>query len=149
MKYTEFEKKVKEVPGVAEAVISGYTVTVEDIAGRRVLDVSVNYMHTIFTAYESWRYLSEATQAKLYKLAYELTSTPLEEREEQKKYYYRLPYGTKSYSYLNYDSGDFTMFYADSRESAGYQTQFTRAEYSAIAKKHGIPEGVHISEEVE
>ena len=78
MKYTEFEKKVKEIPEVAEVTVSGYGVTVEDSPGRRLLDVSSNYMHTIYTAYESWRYLSESTPAKLYKLAYELASTPLE-----------------------------------------------------------------------
>ena len=148
MKYTEFEKKVKEIPEVAEVTVSGYGVTVEDRPGRRLLDVSSNYMHTIYTAYESWRYLSESTQAKLYKLAYELASTPLEEREEPKKYYYRLPY-MGDLGYLNYDKVDRCISYSNDAQGYVFQTQFTREEYAEIAKDHGIPEGAHLDEEVE
>ena len=150
MKYTEFEKKVKEIPEVAEVTVSGYGVTVEDRPGRRLLDVSSNYMHTIYTAYESWRYLSESTQAKLYKLAYELASTPLKEREEQKKYYYyRLPHSVRGGNYLNYHKESNCLFYSTKFRGIACQTQFTREEYEAIAKEHGIPEGLHLDEEVE
>lgn len=150
MKYTEFEKKVKEILEVAEVAIGGYGVTVEDGSGRRLLDVSVNYMHTIFTAYESWRYLSESTQAKLYKLAYELASTPLKEREEQKKYYYyRLPHSVRGGNYLNYHKESNCLFYSTKFRGIACQTPFTREEYEAIAKEHGIPEGLHLEEEVD
>lgn len=148
MKYTEFEAKVKELPDVAEVDHRSNTVYVRDISGDTLFHISGYYMRSIYTIYDTWRGLSESTQAALYKLAYELTTTPLEEREEPKKYYYRLPYLESTRNFLNYDKEDRYISYHNDGHGDIFQTQFTREEYAAIAKKHGIPDGYHIEEEV-
>lgn len=148
IKYTEFEAKVKEVAGVAEVAHKGNTVYVRDSSGQTIFHVSGNFTFSVYTIYNTWRGLKESTQAELYRLAYELTTTPLDEREEPKKYYYRLPYVDKKSSYLNYDMECESVFYDHNRELYGYQTKFTRKEYAAIAKEKGIPDGYHIAEEV-
>ena len=149
MKYTEFEKKVKAIPEVAEVTMRGNMVTVQNSSGYHMIGVSGNFMHSIYTVYDAWRALGEETQAKIYKLAYELTSTPLEEREETKKYYYRLPHSVRGGNYLNYHKESNCLFYSTKFRGIACQTQFTRGEYEAIAKEHGIPEGLHLEEEVE
>lgn len=148
IKYTEFEARVKEIPEVAEVDHRCNTVYVRNISGDTIFHISGYYMRSIYTIYDTWRGLSESTQAALYKLAYELTTTPLEEREEPKKYYYRLPFNIRHGNYLNYETDGDPPFYCIKEQTQVFQTQFTHEEYAAIANKHGIPDGYHIEEEV-
>lgn len=148
MKYTEFEEKVKEINNTWRVIHNGSLTIVTNDEGRPFVCVSSLRIYGLDTNYsERWK-LVESDADKLAQLAYELAATTLEECEEPKKYYYRIPYITFSDGYLNYDSDDHVVFYHDKTPSQTYQTQFTREEYAAIAKEHGIPEGVHIEEEV-
>ena len=147
MKYTEFEAKVKEISDTLNVKYRGDSVCVYK-TGQIIVRVGKRRKYAVSTIGNEWDWITDPAGGKLYTLATELAATPIEEREEPKKYYYRIPYITFSDSYLNYDSDDHVVFYHDKTPSQTYQTQFTREEYATLAKEHGIPEGVHISEEV-
>lgn len=147
MKYTEFEEKVKEIDGIKEVDHKHHTLYIRNSAGDAVMHISKAHMYSMYTTYGAWKRTSDVVKAKLYQLAYELTATPLEEREEPKKYYYRLPYIARGTNYLNIDTVE-GLYYSTNKQVPGIKTQFTREEYAAIAKEHGIPQGVHKEEEV-
>ena len=54
--------------------------------------------------------------------------TPLEEREEEKKYCLRVPF--HDYAYLNFYKGSYV--FAGKIQEAGYQTKFTQKEIDAM-----------------
>lgn len=54
--------------------------------------------------------------------------TPLEEREEKKKYYLKLPKEYKPTGYLNFHTVDKIYFNAGKIQEWTYQTQFTQKE---------------------
>lgn len=148
MKYTEFEAKVKEVNASLTVVRAGRLLYVRSEVEGTLLNVKKREAYCVDFAYIAWRRASDTLKGMLYGLAVELAATPLEEREEPKKYYYRIPYVAFSDGYLNYDSDDHIVFYHDKTPSQTYQTRFTRKEYEEIAKKHDIPANLHIEEEV-
>lgn len=75
---------------------------------------------------------------------------------KKKRYYYRKAWLSDREptisSYMNClhesDSESSEVFHSYKDFTSKIQTQFTRAEYAAIAKEKGIPEGYHIEEEV-
>lgn len=70
------------------------------------------------------------------------------EPAKEKKYYFKNPFVCEGSNYLNfYKNGNF-LYYGYRTGDFGYQTQFTKAEYAAIAVEKGIPEGYHIEIEV-
>ena len=65
---------------------------------------------------------------RLIEKAIEYTETPLEEREEEKKYCLRVPF--HDYAYLNFYKGSYV--FAGKIQEAGYQTKFTQKEIDAM-----------------
>lgn len=148
MKYTEFEAKVKGADASLTVEHAGRLLYVRDDLGRVLLHIRKRVSYYVDFGYSDWERASEVLKGKIFYLAYELAATPLEEREEPKKYYYRLPFETSLGNHLNYKPYENSLFYDDGEPTDIIQTQFTREEYAAIAKEHDIPEGIHISEEV-
>lgn len=72
----------------------------------------------------------------LFKLCVDYTSTPIEEREEEKRYYLR-KFDKKFYEgeYLNHNINYNRWLLADNIENAQYQTKFTYNEIENIKKK--------------
>lgn len=72
----------------------------------------------------------------LFKLCVDYTSTPIEEREEEKKFYL-IKIDTKFYEneYLNYNKYYKHWSLGDDIEDAQYQTKFTCNEIENIKKK--------------
>jgi hypothetical protein len=72
----------------------------------------------------------------LFKLCVDYTSTPIEEREEEKKYYLR-KFNKKFYEneYLNYNKYYKHWGLGDDIEDAQYKTKFTWNEIEKIKKK--------------
>lgn len=147
MKYTEFEAKVKEIDGsLSVKKLANVLVLKSSIGTLLLIDAertcSVDSIYPTFEIYEH--------KQELFDLATELAATPLEERKEPKKYYYRLIYSyvASDDNCLNYDTEDNVLFYGNKEQEQNFKTQFTREEYAAIAKEHGIPANLHIEEEV-
>lgn len=147
MKYTEFEEKVKEIDASLVVEHAGTLLLVWNGSGAGLLRIGKKVTYSIDTLYATWGITSELTRVKLYNLATELAETPLEERREPKKYYYRLPYNVHHGNYLNFDT-DEGVYHSTKKQLPGIQTQFTREEYTTIAKEEGIPDGYHIPVEV-
>lgn len=148
MKYTEFEAKVKEANELFKVDYLDNSVCVRDYSGAGLLRILTKETYAIDTLFSRWKRTDETARAKLYQLATELAATPLEEREEPKKYYYRLPYVKASMSYVNHNPIFQAFFYSTKESFNEYQTQFTREEFATIAKENDIPANLHIEEEV-
>lgn len=148
MKYEEFEAKVKEVNSTWWVDNVDGFIIVANSEGNSIVCVSKSIKHGLDTNYHERSSIKESDADNLAQLAYELAATPLEEREEPKKYYYRLPYVKEDLSYLNYNSIAKVVFYDNELYHGEYQTQFTESEYAEIAKEKGIPDGYHILKEV-
>ena len=147
MKYTEFEKKVKEISDTLNVIHWGDTACVYK-AGQIVVRVGKTRKYAVSTIGHVWDWITDPSREKLYTLATELASTPLEEREETKRYYYRLPY-MGDVGYLNYHSDMKVISYSTKKETSSFKTEFTREEYEELAKERSIPEGLHLEEEVD
>lgn len=146
--YTEFEAKIKEIDVPLTVEHTPQSLTVKNDSGAWLFHIRKSYNYSIDTTYPTWVRTSDTLKGMLYGLAVELAATPLEEREEPKKYYYKIPHEDYGTGYMNYDLSDFGVFYSNKNGDKYVQTRFTKAEYAAIAKEKGIPDGYHIPEEV-
>ena len=81
-----------------------------------------------FSPIGQWLYIFEDCPKDVRLLLSEYTSTPLEEREEEKKYCLRVPF--HDYAYLNFYKGSYV--FAGKIQEAGYQTKFTQKEIDAM-----------------
>ncbi len=74
----------------------------------------------------------------LFKLCVDYTSTPIEEREEEKKYYLRkkeLEFYEGTDNYLNFQVEEKFFRLLDESETENYKTQFTQKEIDEIKEK--------------
>ena len=146
MKYTEFEAKVKGADASLTVEHAGRLLYVRDDLGGVLLHIRKRAVYYVDFGYADWDRSSETLKEKIFNLVTELAATPLEEREEPKKYYYKIPHEDYGTGYMNYDLSDFGVFYSNKNGDKYVQTRFTKAEYAAIAKEKGIPDGYHIPE---
>lgn len=90
-------------------------------------------------SYADWDYLSIGDKKNLFGLIVEYVSTPVDEREEPKKYYLRHRWlGVKDdeWNYLNCLLSD-SDYYLNSHEDTGnIKTQFTRENIEEIKEKY-------------
>lgn len=83
----------------------------------------------------------------LFKLCVDYTSTPIEEREEEKRYYlFKIDRKFYENEYLNYGKNYHYWSLGDDIEDAQYQTKFTCNEIENIKKKFNteLPEFVRV-----
>ena len=69
----------------------------------------------------------------------EYLNTPVEEREEEKKYYLKQIGIENNHSFLNYDSSICEYSTYDKREFGTYQTQFTQSEIDNMPECYTHP----------
>ena len=100
MKYSEFKREIESM-GLITITQKGF-VEVLDKYGEMLLSVDMEYNFSICTDYFKFDKLDKEIKKKLFNLAVELASTPLDEREDEKRYRLRLPF-IKSLGYLNLD----------------------------------------------
>ena len=103
---------------------------------NRILITSEEYIKVPITDYKvptvgvdtKYLKLCEDCPQDVAKLLFEYYLTPLEEREEEKKYCLRVPF--RDYAYLNFYKGSYV--FAGKIQEAGYQTKFTQKEIDAM-----------------
>lgn len=84
-------------------------------------------------------YLSEELQEKLYNLIDEYARTPLDEREEQERFFLKFKIETDDdCNFLNYDKNDDEPTLDNSLETSNFQTRFTQKEINDIRRKFGL-----------
>ena len=151
MKTKEFIEKVEKL-GCEVEVGVGVTVNAK---GIEIAYVSGQNQYEMTTLHAGRMSLSSYVKepGRLFDLIVEYARTPLEEREEPKKYYLRLPdvFTESCYSYLNYITDGFGIlsgFRFDSQTPSKFnQTQFTQEEIDAMPNQEFIK--TLIKEEVE
>ena len=93
MKYSEFKREVEKLGFTYSKRCEQVAVKVD---GQTVMDISTGRKYIVDNEWNKYQQLNETTQEQLFDLAYQLAKTPLAEREEEKKYYVKLPSVTKS-----------------------------------------------------
>lgn len=125
MKTKEFIKKVKEL---------GY----ETFEGVNKLYIRVNGITLGFVGLKKMYYMNLEVELKgLFDLCVDYVKTPIEEREEEKKYYLRLKDDfykiTSAYLTRDIRNGDYFSF--GKHELKDTQNKFTQKEIDEIKKK--------------
>lgn len=98
-----------------------------------------NELFSINTSYAAFDNLSEELQEKLYSLIDEYASTPIDEREEQERFFLKFKIETDDdCNFLNYDKNDDEPTLDNSLETNASQTRFTQKEINDIRRKFGL-----------
>lgn len=98
-----------------------------------------NELFSINTSYAAFDNLSEELQEKLYSLIDEYASTPIDEREEQERFFLKFKIETDDdCNFLNYDKNDDEPTLDNSLETSNFQTRFTQKEIDKIKEKFGL-----------
>lgn len=134
MKYSEFKRDV-EAMGFKIGICGGY-IDVLDEYDEPLLSVGTEYDFSICTDYSKFDELDKDNKKELFYLAVELASTPLEEREDEKRYRLRLPFAIESGGYLN---NCYDKFLISSKTSTSdCKTVFTESEITELKQKYNL-----------
>lgn len=130
MKYSEFTKGAKELGLKVE--IGEYMYILVSATGDQLMSVSQNYKYELEVDTDCFDTLSKDRQSKIWSLAIELSSTPLEQRLDDDLYYIHfLPENDESYLVRDNDDGELFIGYKDNVANS-YQTKFTKVDIIAI-----------------
>lgn len=98
-----------------------------------------NELFSINTSYAAFDNLSEELKEKLYSLIDEYARTPLDEREEQERFFLKFKIETDDdCNFLNYDKNDDEPTLDNRLETSSFQTRFTQKEINDIRRKFGL-----------
>lgn len=136
MKTKEFIKRVEEL-GFEVFNEDGYLV-VKDEYGYNLAYVNKTTLTQMSTDYMEWDGVYDEDKTKLFDLIVEYAKTPVNEREEEKKFYLKHRWFKPSpiyKNYLNYWIGNDEYWLDYKNESKEIQTQFTLKEIDEIKEK--------------
>ena len=125
----------------------GYEAMFDAYFDKGVLFIDKNYgtllcvlkgdrIDTDYCAFNNLDYLKKQ---EYYKVIFDYLMTPIEEREEEKKYYLKQIGIGNNHSFLNYDSSIRGYSTYDKREFGTYQTQFTQSEIDNMPECYTHP----------
>lgn len=125
----------------------GYETMFDDYFDKGVLFIDKNYgtllcvlkSDRIDTDYCAFNNLDYLKKQEYYKVIFDYLMTPIEEREEEKKYYLKQIGIGNNHSFLNYDSSICEYSTYDKREFGTYQTQFTQSEIDNMPECYTHP----------
>ena len=128
---------IKAVKGLGLSVYEGSSdiVMVENDSDQTVVWVDTERMCVLDTIFRGFVGLDETIRKKLLALAVEYSTTPLEEREQEKRYRLKLnlpiiDFSEKNYLNIYKDGGE--HFLNDKVEGDGYCTSFTETELKGM-----------------
>ena len=144
MKTKEFIEKVKElgfdveVKSIDDFIKIEHKIVIRNKENKCV--VSALWTERVYEFDNRWEYftkLAEETKKELFDLLVKYSSTPIEGREEEKKYYLKHKFLTNGIRdcYLNYKINYDNWILSDSKKQENYKTQFTEQEIEAIKEK--------------
>ena len=102
------------------------------------MSVEKNTRYMIDTDYANFIHLDDDLKEELFDLATEYAKTPVEEREEEKKYYVKLPWLREDFQYLNFNKSTGMYLTATKGEYCNYQTKFTVEEIEEMKKRFNL-----------
>lgn len=82
--------------------------------------------------------IAKKARFEILEALYELSKTPFDEREEEKKYYLKHKFllSDNEYNFLNYLSNDDSWDLSSLANCSGYQTKFTQKEIEELKEKY-------------
>lgn len=136
LKTKEFIKEVRSLG--LEIAESLYEISIYD-GNDELAYIRKDKRFYVCTYFEFSEYLSEELQEKLYNLIDKYARTPLEEREEQERFFLKFKIETDDdCKYFNYDKNDDEPKLDNSLETSNFQTRFTQKEINDIRRKFGL-----------
>lgn len=99
-----------------------------------IATVKIKEVGKFTTMYPMFNMLDINNQKKIVELLTEYAFTPLDEREEEKKYYIVIEHIAYTCSFLNFNIKKLHCTFGDKSENSIYKTQFTKTEI----KKYGL-----------
>ena len=135
MKTKDFIRKVEEMGFDAEE--RGNEVYLYGRVSNCYAKISKKFKYTINTSYHDFIFLNEGDRGLLFDLIVEYISTPVNEREEEKKFYlkHRWLENWEDYNYLNFEISGFYYSLNSKLEDSWVKTKFTLKEIEEIKKK--------------
>lgn len=139
MKTKEFIEEIKQM-GFKTLEDEQYIEVMLQGSSMRLAIVSKDEIYSVRTTYTSFENLDDRVQSKLFELISKYSSTPIQDREDQKKYYLKV-YGSKyhydqSDCYLNkhnsFDPPKYSYQNNDESKIQQIQTMFTDDEIEDI-----------------
>lgn len=89
--------------------------------------------------WEGYKSLSENERKDLFEIVTEFAETKPENREDEKKYYLRLPiYYDNEWNYLNLDRDARKYLFSSKENIESYQTQFTQKEIEKVREEYNL-----------
>lgn len=135
MKYSEFKQLVKDEGfKTKETQEFLYILNEEELP---VTTIGLTERYTLDNSFDGFGCLGVYDKKRLFNLAVELASTPLDEREDEKRYRLRLPF-IKSYGYLNLDKINGVYELSGEKQVNNYQTIFTESEVEELKQNYNL-----------
>lgn len=135
MRTSEFIERVLEVEGVSsQKYRDNWVVIFTGRDGVTLAKVCVKETHAFDTSWNGFYELKKQSKDRLLTLIYEYATTPLEEREEPKKYKLKHKL-VKECSYLNYVKGKEEWKFSTEDELGRFKTAFTIQEWESLTEQ--------------
>ena len=133
MKTSEF---IEIMENYGYTVRRSYGIIYIGLKGRTIMEVFENKFGRISTTWKAFNELEQHEQETIIEKAFKYIMTPLEEREEPKRYYLRLPNSCDSnLTYLNYDTWNELFSFMGMMQNKKWQTQFTQEEIDNLPEQ--------------
>lgn len=131
MKTKEFIKRVEALRGIGEVKTDPFTgdsyLKATSVGNFKVFEVKKDEMFRMHSEYSEYGNLPHSTQSELFKLLTEYAATPVEEREEEQKFYIKFPGIRPDEAYLNLES-DYEFIVSTNEVTSSHQSQFAQSE---------------------
>lgn len=138
MRTKEFIKRVEELGFWVEELNNIINVC-EDKAGFYLVTIDKNYQYILNNMGNRYKNLDDYKKRDLLKVCYEYATTPVEEREQEKKFYLRhrwMKGSSKITNYLNLIISTDDMLLSSEQQDESVKTQFTMEEIEEIKEKY-------------
>lgn len=136
MKYSEAEKQIKALSSKYDIDMNWGNFEVVYNGKTHIILVSGSCKYSLYVIGVN-TFLSMPFSSKLYMIMAELAMTPLDEREEEKKYYVKVFDGLLGY--LNIDISNGMMTAGSMGETDCFKTKFTNKAIEQLKHRDDIP----------
>lgn len=134
----EFKRKARSL-GFIVLNESTEALYICDLNDKIVASVCRHERYKFSTYYFAFDNISEFNQKNLTNLLVEYASTPIDEREEQERFFLKFKIKTDDdCNFLNYDKNDDEPKLDNRLETSSFQTLFTDKELERLKEKFGV-----------
>lgn len=137
MKTNELFSRLEEYyeVGKIEKIGLGYSeIKADDRYGNTLFTVFGDVEYFIDANYKAFRELEYTTRIILWGILTDYASTPVEDRQEEEKFYYRLPGLDDGVSYINLVDGSILKL-ANNLQMHSHKTRFTQSDIYALTEE--------------